>query len=81
MTTLQLRLFGPLEVTAGLELVSGFDSDKVRALLAYLAVTGEDHLAAAADRGAAFLDDHELAAGLAMGRTLADMAPELERTW
>ena len=36
MTELQICLFGPHEVTVDGELVSGFDSDKVRALLAYL---------------------------------------------
>jgi hypothetical protein len=35
MTELQICLFGPHEVTVDGELVSGFDSDKVRAPLAW----------------------------------------------
>ena len=38
MTKLQVRLFGPHEVAVDDTPVSGFDSDKVRALLAYLVV-------------------------------------------
>ena len=36
MTRLQVRLFGPFEVSVDGKPASGFDSDKVRALLAYL---------------------------------------------
>ncbi len=38
MARLTMRLLGPLEVTLDGEPVTGFESDKVRALLAYLAV-------------------------------------------
>src|SRR4051812_1876069 len=40
MTRLELNFLGPFEVTLDGEPVSGFASDKVRALLAYLAVEG-----------------------------------------
>ncbi|MFN2217102.1 MAG: regulator, partial [Anaerolineae bacterium] len=38
MARLSIRLLGPLQVTLDGEPVTGFESDKVRALLAYLAV-------------------------------------------
>ena len=38
MSRLVLSLFGPLRVTLDAEPVTGFESDKVRALLAYLAM-------------------------------------------
>ena len=41
MTRLDLRLFGPFEVSADDKPAAGFDSDKVRALLAYLAVEAD----------------------------------------
>ncbi len=41
MSKLQLRLFGPYEVAIDGRPVSGFDSDKVRALLAYLVVEAD----------------------------------------
>ena len=41
MTRLQVRLFGPFEVSVDDEPASGFDSDKVRALLAYLVVEAD----------------------------------------
>ena len=41
MARLSLSLFGPFRVTSDGEPVTGYDSDKVRALLAYLAVEGE----------------------------------------
>ena len=41
MTQLKVRLFGPLEVSVDGEPVTGFDSDKVRAFLAYLAVESD----------------------------------------
>ena len=41
MARLSIALLGPLQVTLDGEPVSGFASDKVRALLAYLAVEGE----------------------------------------
>jgi DNA-binding SARP family transcriptional activator len=44
MTLLQINLLGPFEVAIGGEPVTGFDSDKVRALLSYLAAeTGRPH--------------------------------------
>jgi DNA-binding SARP family transcriptional activator len=41
MSRLVISLFGPLRVTLDGEPVTGFESDKVRALLAYLAVETE----------------------------------------
>ena len=41
MPELAISLFGPIQVTAGGRQVSGFESDKVRALLAYLAVEAD----------------------------------------
>ena len=41
MARLSLTLFGPFQVTLDGEPVTGFDSDKVRALLAYLAVEAD----------------------------------------
>ena len=38
MQTLQISLLGPLQVSAGKEILSKFESNKVRALLAYLTV-------------------------------------------
>jgi DNA-binding SARP family transcriptional activator len=44
MARLAIRLLGPFQVTPDREPVTGFASDKVRALLAYLAVTaGRPH--------------------------------------
>ncbi len=42
MTRLIMRLIGPIEMLRDEEPLSGFDSDKVRALLAYLAVESEN---------------------------------------
>jgi DNA-binding SARP family transcriptional activator/predicted ATPase len=41
MAHLSIRLFGPFQVTLGEQPVTAFESDKVRALLAYLAVEAE----------------------------------------
>lgn len=41
MTHLSLSVLGPFQVTLGGQLVTGFDSAKVRALLAYLAVEAD----------------------------------------
>ncbi len=44
MARLSIQLLGPFQVTLGGEAVTGFVSDKARALLAYLAVeTGRPH--------------------------------------
>ena len=44
MTLLLINLLGPFEVTLSREPVTGFDSDKVRALLSYLVVeAGRPH--------------------------------------
>jgi DNA-binding SARP family transcriptional activator/DNA-binding beta-propeller fold protein YncE/energy-coupling factor transporter ATP-binding protein EcfA2 len=44
VTVLQIKLLGPFEVAVGDEPAQGFDSDKVRALLAYLAAeAGRSH--------------------------------------
>ena len=39
----QLSLFGSFRVTVGGTLVTAFESDKVRALLAYLAIETQPH--------------------------------------
>ncbi len=41
MAQLEIRLFGPFQVLRNGEQLTGFDSDKVRALLAYLAVEAD----------------------------------------
>ena len=41
MASLRVKLFGPFEVSLDGQAVIGFDSDKVRALLAYLVVEAD----------------------------------------
>jgi DNA-binding SARP family transcriptional activator len=73
MAHLALALLGPLHITLDARPVAGFDYDKVRALLAYLAVEADRAHRRAALAGLLWPDQSEQAAHTSLRQALATL--------
>jgi DNA-binding SARP family transcriptional activator len=73
MAHLSIRLFGPFQVTLGEQPVTAFESDKVRALLAYLALEADAPQRREKLAGLLWPDRPETSAHANLSRALANL--------